>query len=113
MIRDKVKPHPNDIWNWGIDNLPACNLIEVDKSQLLLTLLPRANGRFSRFGLTVNKLRYHNQAYKEMYLKGGEIVAAYNPEDITYVFVINKGSYVRFNRAYPRRIKLHISCKRR
>jgi transposase InsO family protein len=97
MIKDKVKPHPSDIWNWGIDNLPGCNLIEVDKSQLLLTLLPRAKGRFSRFGLTVNKLRYHNRDYKEMYLQGGEIITAYNPEDVTYVFVIEKGRYVRFN----------------
>ena len=96
MIKDKVKPHPSDIWNWGIDNLTGCNLIDVDKSQLLLTLLPRVKGRFSRFGLTVNKLRYHNQDYKEMYLKGGERVVAYNPEDITYVFAIEKGSYIRF-----------------
>nr|WP_294487056.1 Mu transposase C-terminal domain-containing protein [uncultured Anaerosporobacter sp.] len=110
MIRDKVKPHPNDIWNWGFNNLPGCNLIEVDKSQLLLTLLPRAKGRFSRFGLTVNKLRYHNQAYKEMYLKGGEIVAAYNPEDITYVFVINKGNYVRFNLIDTRFEGKSLSC---
>lgn len=110
MIKDKVKPHPSDIWNWGIDNLLGCNLIEVDKSQLLLTLLPRVKGKFSRFGLTVNKLRYHNQAYKERHLKGGEIVAAYNPEDIAYVFVIDKGKYVRFNLIDTRFEGKSLSC---
>ncbi|MHB8130482.1 MAG: Mu transposase C-terminal domain-containing protein [Mobilitalea sp.] len=96
MIKDKVKPHPRDIWNWGIDNLPGCNLINVDKSQLLLTLLPRVKGKYSRFGLSVNKLRYHNSDYKEMYLSGGEEMVAYNPEDITYVFALENGKYVRF-----------------
>lgn len=110
MIKDKVKPHPSGIWNWGINNLPGCNLIEVDKSQLLLTLLPRAKGRFSRYGLTVNKLRYHNQGYKEMYLKGGEIVVAYNPEDITYAFVIENGNYVRFNLIDTRFEGKSLSC---
>jgi len=110
MIKDKVKPHPRDIWQWGIDNLPGCNLIEVDKSQLLLTLLPRAKGRFSRFGLTVNKLRYHNHAYKERYLKGGEIVVAYNPEDIAYIFVIDRGNYVRFSLIDTRFKGKSLSC---
>ena len=96
MIADKVKPHPCDIWTWGVHNLLGCNFINVNKSQLLLTLLPRAKGRFSRFGLTTNKLRYHNPDYKEKYLKGGETVVAYNPEDISYVFTIENGKYVRF-----------------
>lgn len=96
MIEDKVKPHPCDIWMWGVHKLLGCNFIDVDKSQLLLTLLPRAKGKFSRFGLTANKLRYHNPDYKEKYLTGGETVVAYNSEDISYVFVIEKGKYVRF-----------------
>ena len=42
----------------------------MDYRTLVLTLLPRTEGKFSRFGLKVNKLRYHNEGYTEEYLKG-------------------------------------------
>ena len=61
MIASNVKPYANCIWNYSISQEGA-NLIDVDYKSLVLTLLPRTTGKFSRFGLKVNKLRYTNKA---------------------------------------------------
>ena len=62
----------------------------------MLTLLPRTTGKFSRSGLKVNKLRYHCEGYTEQYLSGGEVTVAYNPEDVTSVWVLEDGTYTEF-----------------
>ena len=62
----------------------------------MLTLLPRTTGRFSRHGLKVNKLRYHCEGYTEQYLSGGDVTVAYNPEDVTTVWVLEDGAYTEF-----------------
>ena len=62
----------------------------------MLTLLPRTVGKYGRTGLKVNKLRYHCEGYTEQYLTGGTVTVAYNPEDVTSVWVIENGSYVEF-----------------
>ena len=72
------------------------NLIEVGTKELILTLLPRTTGKFSRFGLKVNKMRYHCDGYTEQYLKGGKVTVAYNPEDVTYVWLLKNGIYAKF-----------------
>ena len=58
MIAAQVKPYASQIWNWGKSQIGA-NLIEIGKRELMLTLLPRTTGKFSRSELKVNKLRYH------------------------------------------------------
>lgn len=95
MIEADVKPHANSIWEWG-KTLPGVNLIPITKEQLVLALLPRTTGRFTRFGLKANKMRYHHPNYKEKYLQGKEAVVAYNPEDVSNVWVMEKGTYIRF-----------------
>ena len=95
MIGAKVKPYASCIWKWGKSQTGA-NLIAVGSRELILTLLPRATGRFGRTGLKVNKLRYHCEGYTEQYLSGGTVNVAYNPEDVTSVWVIEDGSYVEF-----------------
>lgn len=95
MIQNNVKPYASCIWNWGKSQIGA-NLIEIGKYELVLTLLPRTIGRFSRYGLKVNKMRYHCDGYTERYLKGGEVTVAYNPEDVTYVWLLEKGRYTKF-----------------
>ena len=95
MIADKVKPYASCIWEWG-KSLIGANLIGVDSRGLMLTLLPRTTGKFGRTGLKVNKLRYHCEGYTEQYLSGGTATVAYNPEDVTSVWVIENGSYVEF-----------------
>lgn len=95
MIKAQVKPYASSIWNWGKSQLGA-NLISVGATELMLTLLPRTTGKFSRMGLKVNKLRYHCDGYTERYLTGGTVTVSYNPEDVTFVWVLEKGVYTEF-----------------
>lgn len=95
MIEAQVKPYASCIWEWG-KSLIGANLIKVESRELVLTLLPRTTGKFGRTGLKVNKLRYHCEGYTEQYLSGGTATVAYNPEDVTSVWVIENGSYVEF-----------------
>ena len=95
MIAAQVKPYASQIWNWGKSQIGA-NLIGIGKRELMLTLLPRTIGRFSRSGLKVNKIRYHCEGYTEQYLSGGDVTVAYNPEDVTSVWVLEDGSYIEF-----------------
>lgn len=95
MIANNVKPYASCIWEWGKSQIGA-NLISVDSRGLILTLLPRTTGKFGRTGLKVNKLRYHCEGYTEQYLSGGTVMVAYNPEDVTSVWVIENGVYTEF-----------------
>ena len=95
MLADGVKPYANDIFIWGKKQMGA-NLIDIDARKLILTLLPRATGKFTRKGLQVNGLRYRHDDYTEAFLSGGEVAVAYNPEDVTEVWIIDKGEYVPF-----------------
>ena len=95
MIAAQVKPYASQIWNWGKSQIGA-NLIEIGKRELMLTLLPRTTGKFSRYGLKVNKLRYHCEGYTERYLSGGDVTVAYNPEDVTSVWLLEDGDYTEF-----------------
>ena len=95
MIAAQVKPYASQIWNWGKSQIGA-NLIGIGKRELMLTLLPRTTGRFSRSGLKVNKLRYHCEGYTEQYLSGGTVTVAYNPEDVTCVWVLEDSMYTEF-----------------
>ena len=73
------------------------NLIAVQNKELVLTLLPRTTGRFDRTGLKVNRLRYYCEGYTEQYLSGSIVTVAYNPEDVTFVWVLENGIYTEFN----------------
>ena len=92
MLAEKINPHANAVWNYSL-SAGTANLISVDYTTLILTLLPRTTGRFTRKGLIVNKLRYRNEAFTERYLSGGAATVAYNPEDVTEVWLLEKGTY--------------------
>lgn len=96
MLQEQVKPYSTAIWNWGIQQLGA-NLISVGQDELVFTLLPRTQGTFSREGLKVNRLRYHREGFTEQYLKGGTAVVAYNPDDVTSVWLVDEGKYLEFS----------------
>ena len=96
MLKQKILPHSNSIWNWGVTQIGA-NLIDVEPQVLKQIMLPRTLGKFSRHGLTVNKLRYHCEGYTEQYLKGGEVVVSYNPDDVSCVWVVDQGEYIEFD----------------
>ncbi len=96
MLENNVKPFANEIWNYKKKE-SGSNLISVNKRDLTLTLLPHITGKFTRFGLKVNKLRYYNKAYKEQYLQGGEVTVVFNPDDCGKVWLKESdGSYVEF-----------------
>lgn len=95
MITEKIQPYSNAIWNYGCGQMGA-NLISVTKEELIYTLLPRTTGKFTRQGLIVNGVRYKNENYTEKYLTGGETVVAYNPDDISCVWLLESGIYTCF-----------------
>lgn len=95
MIAAGVKPYANTIFEYGRSQSGA-NLLSIDRQTLVLSLLPRTAAKFSRNGLIVNKMRYRNNSYTERYLKGGEAVAAYNPDDVSCVWLYENGAYTKF-----------------
>ena len=95
MVGDKVRPYACDIWNWKLQE-PGTNLISSTKEEIELTLLPRTEGKFTRYGLITNKLRYHREGYREAYLKGGRVIVSYNPDDVTVVWLKTKTGFEEF-----------------
>ena len=96
MLSQGIKPYANEIWNYGCGQ-DGCNLITVDKERLILTLLPRATGRFTRFGLSVNGMHYHNKLFREQYLNGKECTVAYNPDNVCQIWLMENGVYIPFD----------------
>lgn len=96
MIESGVKPYPHEIWKYG-RTLDGVNLMDTDKQTLVMALLPRANAKFTRKGLYVNGLHYHNHNYREQYLNGKECVTAYNPDDVSKAWLLENGSYICFD----------------
>lgn len=96
MLTQEIKPYASDIWNYGLKQ-EGCNLIKVSKQQLILILLPRATGRFTRHGLLVNGMHYHNINYREQYLNGKECIVAYNPDNVCQIWLLENGSYIPFD----------------
>ena len=96
MLSANVQPQASAIWNWNMTQ-PGANLISVDRERLMLTLLPRTTGTFSRHGLRVNQMRYAHDGYTEAYLSGGTVTVAYNPDDVSCVWLIENGSYTHFD----------------
>lgn len=95
MLKNKVSPYANDIFTYG-KNLEGTNLVKVNKRQLMLTLLPRPTGKFTRSGLIVNHVRYKNPNYAEKYLSGGNATVAYNPDNSSFVWLVDKGNFIEF-----------------
>ena len=95
-LDDEVPPYANAIWNWKKLNQET-NLIDISKKDLTLTLLPRTSGNFTRRGLKANGLRYFADGYKEQFLRGGNVVVSYDPENCSKVWLKEKdGSFVEF-----------------
>lgn len=95
MLKINIQPFACQIYEWGKKQAGA-NLISMNRKELVLTLLPRTEGKFSRFGLKVNRMRYHCDGFTEQYLKGGSVTVAYNPDDVSMVWVLDKGDYTAF-----------------
>ncbi len=96
MLALGIKPYANEIWNYGCRQ-DGCSLIHVSREQLILTLLPRTTGRFTRHGLSANGMHYHNVNFREQYLNGKECAVAYNPDNVCQIWLIENGSYIPFD----------------
>lgn len=95
MLAKKIRPYSSDIFLYGLEQVGA-NFIRCRKEDVVLTLLPRTGGKFSRKGLIVNKMRYKNDGKADQYLEGKKVVVAYNPDDITFIWLYEDGNYTRF-----------------
>lgn len=95
MLKAEIKPFASAIWNYGLQQFGA-NLISVTSEELIYTLLPRTQAKFSRFGLKVNGLRYKHENFTEKYLSGDTAIVAYNPDDVSCIWLIENGAYIRF-----------------
>lgn len=95
MLKSKVPPYASDIFRYGL-SLEGANFISINREQLMLTLLPRTTGKFTRSGLIVNNVRYKNKHFAEKYLSGGNATVAYNQEDSGNVWLLDKGDYIKF-----------------
>lgn len=95
MLKANVRPYASDIWNWGLCQTGA-DLLKVSANELILTLLPRTTGKFTRQGLKVNGLRYKHENFTEKYLSGDTAAVAYNPDDVSCAWLIEKGAYICF-----------------
>ena len=95
MLEIGMKPYASDLWRYS-SGRPEDDLIQATKEQIILCLLPRTTGKFARNGLRVNKMRYSHPNYVEKYLNGESATVAYNPDDVSYVWLIENGNYVRF-----------------
>lgn len=109
MLEAKVPPYSSTIWNYNLSQ-PGANLITVDREKLLLTLLPRTSGTFTRHGLKVNRLHYSNSRYTEYFLRGGTAIVTYNPDDVSFVWVCQDGSYDRFELIETRFSSMDLSA---
>ena len=95
MLSENVQPFACDIWEYG-KKQNGVNLVSAEKEQVIMALLPRTIGKFTRHGLKVNQMRYKCDGYTEEYLCGGEVTVAYNPDDVSFIWLVDEGKYIRF-----------------
>ncbi len=96
MLKEGVKPYRNAIWNYMLEQYGG--LIPATAEKVVLTLLPRTPAKFTRKGLVANGIRYRhtNGNYTQRYLSGDSVTVAYNPEDVSQVWLLEKGKYIPF-----------------
>ncbi len=97
MLNKGILPHAHNVWNYAYTKADA-NFIAVDSKTLNMTLLPRTKGTFTRRGLSALKQRYRHCEgnFTSDYLNGGPCLVAYDPADISIVWVIRNGEYFMF-----------------
>ena len=55
-------------------------------------------------------MRYHCEGYTERYLKGGEATVAYNPEDVSCVWLLESGVYTEFDIIESRYVGMDLTA---
>ena len=97
MLDAGVKPCRNAIWNYMLQQ--GSGLIPATPEEVVLTLLPRTPAKFTRKGLMANGIRYRHTDgnYTQRYLSGDYVTVAYNPEDVSQVWLFEDGKYIPFD----------------
>ena len=100
MFQREVGSYSNEIFLYG-RTLSGAHEIPVREEELILTLLPRCEGKFTRKGLKVNGLRYRrpkeDHSFNEDYLRGGTVTCAYNPDSVDIIWLLRDGAYIPFD----------------
>lgn len=96
MISAGIKPYSAEVWNYCIDNSASVNLIDISPDRIRQVLLPRTAARFTRRGLIVNKLRYRADGFCDEYLDGKTVSVAYDPDNVSTVWLLEDGNYTAF-----------------
>lgn len=106
MFEAGIKPYRNIIWNYMQQQ--GSGLIPVTSEELVLTLLPRTPAKFTRKGLIANGIRYRHKEgnYTQRYLSGESVTVAYNPEDVSQLWLFEDGKYISFEL-----IERRFACK--
>lgn len=99
MIRDGVMPVASDIWLWHEKRREGLHPVTQEGR---LELLPRTKGYFTRGGLAVNGLTYRNTRYHSRCARASvagreEVAVAYRSEDVSTVYLYEKGEYTIFS----------------
>lgn len=96
MLEEGVKPYRNAIWNYALEQ--GSGLIQVTQEDVVLTLLPRTPAKFTRKGLMANGIRYRHTDgnYTQRFLSGDSVTVAYNPEDVSQVWLFEDNKYTPF-----------------
>lgn len=97
-VQDSIKPFANDIFRYKYQK-NKYSFIQVSNDLLEKTLYKRVSAKWTRQGLVVSstKLRYRALNYTNCFLEGGTCVVATNPQNVSYVFLISQGEYIRFD----------------
>lgn len=88
LLQEGIKPYSSDIWNHELKDGAA--LITVTPEKMHQVLLPRTVGKYGRHGLKVNGMHYDVDGHAEDYLRGGTVSVAYDPQDVSKVFLVEE-----------------------
>lgn len=96
-VVNKVKPFSKDIFDYSYTMNPN-SFIKISNEELEKVLMPRTNAKFTRKGLVaLNGLRFRALGYVDRFLKGGEALVAYNPYNVSFVYLIENGEFIKFD----------------
>ena len=94
MLKDEVLPVPNELWNWGVKNITG-SLRIINKEELELTLLPRANATVTERGIRFKGIYYscikaiEERWFEKARLKGKYIIeVSYNPNNLNNIYIV-------------------------
>ena len=87
--KEYLKPYANQLFIDSYNQFPN-TFIGVTNHTIELVMMHRTTGKFTRFGLQVGKYKYRAYNYVNDFLAAKrEVIVAYNPDDISKVWVVD------------------------